>query len=59
VVVLRVKRVRNADAVCLSLLETFRKHLDGHGITVLLRVRARMVALKGADDAAARLSRLA
>jgi SulP family sulfate permease len=36
VVVLRVKRVRNVDAVCLSLLETFMKHLDEHGITVLL-----------------------
>ncbi|TMQ31841.1 MAG: sodium-independent anion transporter [Planctomycetota bacterium] len=36
VVVLRVKRVRNPDAVCLHLLDTFIKHLQTRGITVLL-----------------------
>jgi sulfate permease, SulP family len=36
VVVLRVKRVRNPDAVCLHLLDTFIKHLQTRGVTVLL-----------------------
>lgn len=36
IIVLRLKRVRNPDAVCLSLLEEFLKRMDSHGITVLL-----------------------
>jgi SulP family sulfate permease len=36
VLVLRVKRVRNPDAVCLNLLDTFIKHLQQRGIAVLL-----------------------
>jgi SulP family sulfate permease len=36
VVVLRVKRVRNTDAVCLHLLEIFIKHLERRRIAVLL-----------------------
>jgi SulP family sulfate permease len=36
IVILRVKRARNADAVCLRLLETCIKHLERRGVTVLL-----------------------
>jgi SulP family sulfate permease len=36
VVILRVKRVRNPDAVCLQLLDSFIKHLHRRSITVLL-----------------------
>jgi SulP family sulfate permease len=36
VIVLRVKRVRNSDAVCLHLLETFIKRQEERGIAVLL-----------------------
>jgi SulP family sulfate permease len=36
VVVLRVKRVRNPDAVCLALLETFLKRVQAHQTVVLL-----------------------
>src|SRR5262249_47028800 len=36
VLVLRVKRVRNPDAVCLHILDTFIKHLDNRGTIVLL-----------------------
>jgi SulP family sulfate permease len=36
VVVLRLKRVRNPDAVCLGLLDDFLKRLEARGVTVLL-----------------------
>ena len=36
IIVLRLKRVRNPDAVCLSLIEDFLERMDNHGITVLL-----------------------
>ncbi len=36
IIVLRLKRVRNPDAVCLSLLEDFLKRMDNHGVNVLL-----------------------
>ena len=36
IIVLRLKRVRNPDAVCLSLIEDFLERMDSHGITVLL-----------------------
>jgi SulP family sulfate permease len=36
VIVLRVKRVRNPDAVCLALLETFIKRVQAHRTVVLL-----------------------
>ncbi len=36
IVVLRLKRVRNPDAVCLSLLEDFLKRMENNGVTVLL-----------------------
>lgn len=36
IIVLRLKRVRNPDAVCLSLLEDFLERMDKLGITVLL-----------------------
>jgi SulP family sulfate permease len=36
VIVLRVKRARNADAACLHLLDTFIKRVDARGIIVLL-----------------------
>jgi sulfate permease, SulP family len=36
IVILRVKRARNADAVCLRLLESTIKHLERRGVTVLL-----------------------
>ncbi len=36
VIVLRVKRVRNSDAVCLHLLETFIKRQEERGLAVLL-----------------------
>jgi SulP family sulfate permease len=35
-VVLRVKRVRNADAVCLALLDTFLRQMEKRKLTVLL-----------------------
>ncbi len=36
VIVLRLKRVRNPDAVCLGLLDDFLKHMEARGVTVLL-----------------------
>jgi SulP family sulfate permease len=36
VVVLRLKRVRNPDAVCLGLLDDFLKRMEARGVTVLL-----------------------
>jgi SulP family sulfate permease len=36
VIVLRVKRVRNPDAVCLRLLDNFIKHVEERGVVVLL-----------------------
>lgn len=36
IVVLRLKRVRNPDAVCLSLLEDFLKRMENSGVTILL-----------------------
>ena len=36
IVVLRLKRVRNPDAVCLDLLENFLKRMEKNGITVFL-----------------------
>jgi SulP family sulfate permease len=36
VVVLRLKRARNPDAVCLGLLEGFVKRLEGRGLVVIL-----------------------
>jgi SulP family sulfate permease len=36
VLVLRVKRVRNPDAVCLRVIENFAKHLQERSVTVLL-----------------------
>ena len=36
IVVLRLKRVRNPDAVCLGLLEDFLKRMKSHGVRVLL-----------------------
>jgi SulP family sulfate permease len=36
VVVLRVKRVRNADAVCLTLLDSFLQQMEKRHVTVLL-----------------------
>lgn len=36
VIVLRLKRVRNPDAVCLELLERFIKSMEQRGVTVLL-----------------------
>src|SRR5207244_11980681 len=36
VVVLRLKRLRNPDAVCLGLLDDFLKRLEARGVTVLL-----------------------
>jgi SulP family sulfate permease len=36
IVVLRVKRVRNPDAVCLNLFDSFIKHLENRGVVVLL-----------------------
>ncbi|MCC7201474.1 MAG: SulP family inorganic anion transporter [Nitrospirae bacterium] len=36
IVVLRLKRVRNPDAVCLSLLEDFLKRMENNGVIVLL-----------------------
>jgi SulP family sulfate permease len=36
VIVLRVKRARNPDAVCLALLESFVKQMQGHRTMVLL-----------------------
>ncbi|MCC6544733.1 MAG: SulP family inorganic anion transporter [Nitrospirae bacterium] len=36
IIVLRLKRVRNPDAVCLSLLEDFLERMEHNGITVLL-----------------------
>jgi SulP family sulfate permease len=36
VVVLRVKRVRNLDAVCLALIESFFERLEARGVTLLL-----------------------
>ncbi|HEX5269049.1 MAG TPA: SulP family inorganic anion transporter [Gemmataceae bacterium] len=36
VVVLRLKRVRNPDAVCLVLIESFLARLEARGVTVLL-----------------------
>jgi len=36
VVVLRVKRVRNADAVCLTLLDNFLQQMKSRNVTVLL-----------------------
>jgi hypothetical protein len=36
VVVLRLKRVRNPDAVCLGILEAFLSRLEARGVTVLL-----------------------
>jgi SulP family sulfate permease len=36
VVVLRLKRVRNPDAVCLVLIESFLERLEARGVTVLL-----------------------
>ena len=36
VIILRVKRVRNPDAVCLRLIDTFVKHVEQWRVTVLL-----------------------
>jgi SulP family sulfate permease len=36
VIVLRVKRVRNPDAVCLKVLDSFIKSVKAQGVTVLL-----------------------
>ena len=36
VIILRVKRVRNPDAVCLRLIDTFIKHVEQWRVTVLL-----------------------
>jgi SulP family sulfate permease len=54
ILILRVKRVRNPDAVCLHLLDSFIKHLDARGVTVLLAgVRldlARALRATGLED---------
>ncbi len=45
VIVLRLKRVRNPDAVCLERIEHFLREADRHGMTVLLAgVRPDMLA---------------
>jgi SulP family sulfate permease len=58
VVVLRLKRVRNADAVCLALLDDFLKQMEGRGIAVFLcGVRGDLATVLRTSGIEARLGR--
>ncbi len=57
VVVLRLKRVRNPDAVCLVRIETFLSRLEARGVVVLLcGVRDDLAAVLRSSGLAARLA---
>ncbi len=56
VAVLRLKRVRNPDAVCLDLLDDFLKRMEARGVTVLLcGVRGELDKILQTTGVAARL----
>jgi SulP family sulfate permease len=58
VVVLRLKRVRNPDAVCLGLLDEFLRRMEGRGVAVLVcGVRSDLARALESTGVAARLGR--